>query len=192
MLFSDDGKRLVTLGMEGNLVVWDAQGGVLWRVVQSDPDPAPTRQADKVCSLAWGAGGGELVSLRGTIARRWDAGSGRPLSVARLNVLSSDDYFHNWLTPDAKLATTNVTSSVRVWDPATGRILLSLWYMAGRNAWIAVSPQGHYRGSKDVENEIVYVVETDAGQETLTPGQFAENYRWKNEPNRAVLAAPSN
>ena len=43
----------------------------------------------------------------------------------------------------------------------------------------------HNRGSCGIESEIVYVVQTDKGQETLTPEEFAKRYNWKNDPTRA-------
>ena len=49
-----------------------------------------------------------------------------------------------------------------------------------------LSPEGHYRGSPGLEEELVYVVQTDQGQETLTPDQFAEKYGWKNDPGRVL------
>ena len=37
--------------------------------------------------------------------------------------------------------------------------------------------------------ELVYVAETDRGQETLTPDEFAAKYGWKNDPERVRLTA---
>jgi hypothetical protein len=50
----------------------------------------------------------------------------------------------------------------------------------GRHA--VLSPAGHFRGSPVVTNEFVYVVQTDEGQQTLTPADFADKYGWKNDP----------
>jgi hypothetical protein len=50
--------------------------------------------------------------------------------------------------------------------------------------YLAVSPDGHYRGWPEVEKELVYVVETDRGQETLTPKEFEKRFGWKNDPER--------
>ena len=40
-------------------------------------------------------------------------------------------------------------------------------------------------GSPGVEKEFVYVVQTDTGQETLAPEEFALKYGWKNDPLKA-------
>jgi WD40 repeat protein len=53
-----------------------------------------------------------------------------------------------------------------------------------KGRWLAVSALGHYRGSRDIEREIVYVVETDQGQEMLTPAEFARRFGWKNDPSK--------
>jgi hypothetical protein len=53
--------------------------------------------------------------------------------------------------------------------------------------WIGLSPEGHYVRSPGAEKELVYVVETDAGQETLTPDEFSNRYGWKNDPENVRL-----
>ncbi|MCY2991908.1 MAG: hypothetical protein NTY19_29125 [Planctomycetota bacterium] len=40
-------------------------------------------------------------------------------------------------------------------------------------------------GSPGVEKEFVYVVQTDAGQETLKPEEFTRKYGWKNDSSKA-------
>ena len=42
--------------------------------------------------------------------------------------------------------------------------------------------EGHYCGTSRVEPELLYVVQTDDGQETLTPEEFRKKYGWKNHP----------
>ena len=36
---------------------------------------------------------------------------------------------------------------------------------------------------------MVHIVQTDQGQETLTPEEFAKKYGWKNDPERVRLVA---
>jgi hypothetical protein len=38
-----------------------------------------------------------------------------------------------------------------------------------------------------VERELVYIVETDEGQETLSPETFAAKYGWKNDPSKVTM-----
>jgi hypothetical protein len=53
---------------------------------------------------------------------------------------------------------------------------------------LAVSPDGHYRGTPHLEDELVYVIQTDRGQETLRPQEFAARFGWKNDPARVPLS----
>ena len=51
--------------------------------------------------------------------------------------------------------------------------------------WLVLSEDGHYRAeNKIVEKEVVYVVQTDEGQQMLSPQAFAAKYKWKNDPIR--------
>jgi serine/threonine protein kinase/WD40 repeat protein len=54
-----------------------------------------------------------------------------------------------------------------------------------RDRWLAISPDGHFRCSPGVEDELVYIIQTDDGrQETLHPAEFAERFGWKNDPSK--------
>lgn len=50
---------------------------------------------------------------------------------------------------------------------------------------VILSPGGHYRVSSGFENDFVYVVLTDEGQQSLTETEFAEKYGWQNDPSEA-------
>ena len=79
---------------------------------------------------------------------------------------------------------------LRIWDVGEGCPIRT--YMPLPEAGcLAVSAEGHYSVSQgvDVEKELLYIVVTDAGQEMLTPSQFAKKYGWKNDPAK-VIAAP--
>jgi hypothetical protein len=59
---------------------------------------------------------------------------------------------------------------------------------------IACSPDGQCQGSPGVEAGLVYIVQTDDGQETLTPEEFRRKYRRTMDPARTepgVGTAPS-
>lgn len=51
---------------------------------------------------------------------------------------------------------------------------------------VLVSSDGHYAGPPGVEQELVYVGQTETGQDTLTPAEFAQNYGWKYDPAQAL------
>jgi hypothetical protein len=54
---------------------------------------------------------------------------------------------------------------------------------------LALSAAGHFRATPGLERELVYVVQTDAGQETLTPPEFVTKFGWKNDPESVRFAA---
>jgi hypothetical protein len=56
--------------------------------------------------------------------------------------------------------------------------------------WLCIGPDGHYRGSVGIEEHIVYVCQTDAGEHlTLAPAEFQKRFAWKNDPSKARLLA---
>ena len=70
---------------------------------------------------------------------------------------------------------------LRTWDTLTGEPGMTLVPLLGersspdaprQSAWFAVAPDGQVHGSANVEQELVYVVQTDKGQETLTTAEF--------------------
>ena len=56
---------------------------------------------------------------------------------------------------------------------------------------VTINAEGHYRGSQagnssrglSVEKQIVYVVQTNDSQQTLTPQEFARKYKRQNDPS---------
>jgi len=51
------------------------------------------------------------------------------------------------------------------------------------------SPANHTRHPfilSYIEDELVYVIKTDEGQETLTPTEFAKTYGWQNDPQQVT------
>jgi hypothetical protein len=55
-------------------------------------------------------------------------------------------------------------------------------------AQLAVTPDGHHRGTARVERQIVMVVQRrDGTSETLTPAAFEQKYGWHNDPAQVRL-----
>lgn len=73
-----------------------------------------------------------------------------------------------------------------IWRTETSEPVVT--FVASRNDQVLVlSPEGHYLVSPGIEKDLVYVVQTDAGQDTLTPAEFSQRYGWKNDPERVRL-----
>jgi hypothetical protein len=45
-----------------------------------------------------------------------------------------------------------------------------------------IRPDGQYSSTLPMANRVVYVAQTDKGQELFTPEEFATKYGWKNDP----------
>jgi len=51
------------------------------------------------------------------------------------------------------------------------------------NRFALISPEGHYRGSPGIEDQLLYVALTDEGEYlTLSGPEFEKQYGWKNDP----------
>ena len=70
--------------------------------------------------------------------------------------------------------------AVRFWDAATGRVKFTL--IADANQIVAVGADGNYRCPNEAESELVAVIQTDKGQETLSLKEFATKYGFRNAP----------
>ena len=75
---------------------------------------------------------------------------------------------------------------LRLWDVKTGQSLGALARVA-QDQVLAVSPEGHYRGPPQLEGQLIYVVQTEHGQDLLSPEEFRTRYGWKNDPERVRL-----
>ncbi len=92
----------------------------------------------------------------------------------------SDRY--TWSADGRTLAFIQVgqAGDVRLFDADKGRprgVLLS----PGTDHAVLVLATGHYHAALDAEAEMVYVAQTDHGQQLLTPPEFARAYGWKND-----------
>lgn len=90
--------------------------------------------------------------------------------------------------PDARRFIGRSGSHVNSYDTRRNQRLGKLYPHITDNHWLCVGPEGHYRGSKDVESQIVYVAQLEDGSnQTLTPEEFAKKFGWKNDPAKARL-----
>ncbi|HTU20831.1 MAG TPA: protein kinase [Gemmataceae bacterium] len=206
--WSPDGK-LIASGSEGDKKVrlWDASSG---KQIHSF-------DADGCVRLAWSPDGQSLASGRWQDSRTWDMTTKEsqvrcrgPLlgwSADSKAVLTEGWYMLKWwdrqtgellrrvdfplmawpvLSPNSQIVAFPNGGALHIGDVFRGKSQLKLVPLrAGQ--WLAVRPDGHYRGSPGVEKEIIYIVQTDAGQEVLAPDEFAKKYGWKNDPERVRL-----
>jgi WD40 repeat protein len=168
LLWSSDGQKLA-LGGE-KLRLWDVASGQL-----DDTYDTP----GWVGPIAWLADGSIVaVTNEDRTLRVWTSAGrlGRTVKLPAIGVLS----------PDRRLLASLGGSATWIWDVETSRCRGTLLQLLN-DRYLVISPDGHYTGSPRAERELVYVVETDQGQETLTPEEFAQRYGWKSDPARVRL-----
>jgi hypothetical protein len=93
-------------------------------------------------------------------------------------------------TPDGKtLISTGLDRTVRFWDLTTDKPRGALVFLKDGH-WLAISPEGFYKGSDKVEEHFKFVVKQDGSDlaEDRTPAEFVKDFGWKNEPGKVRLA----
>jgi len=102
--------------------------------------------------------------------------------------------FRTWAISPAGRHVVAGSGGLRVHDLAARRLVYTTFlfvfdpaYMSAPLSWVAVSTDGHYRGSAGVERFLACVAQTDQGLVTLTPEEFSARFGWKNEPERVGL-----
>ena len=181
--WSPDGRVIATAGSDGLIRLFDVSRReplASIRVAQQHPTP--------IKSLAWSGDGKTLFSTStDRLTRTWNVATGQliravpgPASATfstdaehkfTLNNNPSLFYWSDPLGPDGAFA--------RVFDTATGEPQTTVVPLRD-DVWLTLTPDGHYRGSRRIDEEIVYVVELDDGsQATLTPAEFTKRFGWK-------------
>jgi WD40 repeat protein len=176
LAWSPDGKTLASSGADSKVLLWEASSGKQLRPLQGQVP------AGRGGILAWSADSKTLdtIELSDSRIRTWDVATGQ-LRDTVTRVCSGA------LSPNRKTgAAHNSSVTVELTDADTGR-RRALLVPLGSGRGLAISAEGHYRGTPGVERELGYVVQTDKGQEMLTPDEFARRFGWKNDPERVKL-----
>ena len=82
---------------------------------------------------------------------------------------------------------------IPIWDFRTGHLHAVLLPLTcdDEPSGLAVTPDGHFRIAGEAKDVVVYVVQTESGQETLASDEFSQRYGWKNDPQRVRLIPES-
>ncbi|MBL7218975.1 MAG: protein kinase [Phycisphaerae bacterium] len=189
---SGDGKVLAVLSNRGdNAELWDIESGAMTRnipisFINGNPSAVLSRDGALLAAGDRRGGGGSAFTLGTGYIHLWDTPSsglrtlfGHPTHVRPVS-----------FSIDGSMLATHCDRMLRIWDVAEG-LPMRTYMPLPATGCMAISADGHYAVSEgvDVEKELLYVVVTGAGQEMLTPSQFATKYGWKNDPAK-VSAAP--
>jgi WD40 repeat protein len=180
MAWAPDGKTLASSSDDATVRLWDAAGKFL--IDLKDPE-----HQGPITALTWLPGGKTLATLsaKNTVCV-WDTVAGKLLRSVK-SFRGSGRF-----SPDGRLlASINDVEGVRLWEAETGRVRGTLVFLQPEtpNQYFIVSGDGHYRGvpQRVIDHEMVYVVQTERGQDTLTPAEFEKKYGWKNDPEKVRL-----
>jgi WD40 repeat protein len=210
--WSPNGKMLASLCQDSTVRLWNVESGQELQNLPGSYPSSPVfspdsrtlaySKGDTMClldiqtgreirtlpmtasSLVWSPNGRILAASEpGGLVRTWDVDSGRSLMDFTGHTDGLRNFSLAW-SPDGRvLASGSLDGTIRLWDAQLGQPVAVLVPMSSKEA-VIISSDGHHRGSPRVEQNLVYVVQTDAGQETLSPEQFAEQFGWKNDPSK--------
>lgn len=177
LAWSPDGKTLAALDFNGTVIWWDAADN---RVRHKAVFPATVAYG-----VAWSPDGKLLAAGSGEKAaiRLFDGASGELLRrlPAIPNYVGPTDF-----SPDGKTLLAHAYGCLQLLDMPTGQPRGTLTILED-GTHLALTAEGHWRGSPSVEDQLVYIAVTDAGQETLTYAEFSTKYGWKNDPDKVRL-----
>jgi WD40 repeat protein len=174
--WSTDSRTVAVTGTTRNIRLWDTATGKPTRVIEG---PLASH------GLAWSPDGKVLAAgCKDGTARLWDPGTGKLAHVFAGHASHVDDVA--WSSDSQALASLGREGALRLWD-VKGRRPAGVCLSLDEEQSLAVGSDGHFRASARLGEELVYVVVTDQGQETLGPEEFARKYGWKNDPERVRL-----
>ncbi len=163
--WSPDGRAMAAATADCKLYVWETASGRLQHTFSEHTTPI-------VC-LRWIEDGATLVSGTTQVVCFWQIATGKLLR--KLAVDGGD------VAGGVERIASRQAGVIRLRHPEDGRVLRTL--IATNDGTVALSPEGHYRTLAEAENELLYLVQTAAGQQTLTPAEFATRHGWGNLPD---------
>jgi len=132
LVFSPDGKRLATSSYDKTVKVWDTQTG---------KELVTKAHANGATGVAFSPDGKRLASSsRDGIIKLWDTESWTELRTMR----GAGSIYDLAFTPDGKRLASASADLIRIWDPETGRLALTLRAPGGYLglSHLAISPDG--------------------------------------------------
>jgi WD40 repeat protein len=171
-----DGSTLLWGDSVGEISLWDAKSGELRKLSQRGHE-------GPIYAVAWLSDGKSFVSLGekdGTLCF-WRTDADKPTRINK--GLPGAARF----SPDRRYLFSRFdTRAVQIWETETGRLSGTLLVLTGDpDQHFAVSADGHYHIWSQAWRPFVYVVQTDAGQEMLSPEAFQKKYDWEDHPEKA-------
>jgi WD40 repeat protein len=175
--WSPDGLILAAGDVLGNIALWNARTGAALKQLRAH-DGA-------VHALAWRADSKTLLSLgeKDSTLCVWQTDTDKP--PREVKGLPGKGRF----SPDRRFLLSRFDPTrVQIWDTGTGQLQGTFIRLHGEpEQYLAIAADGHYRISGEGWRHIVHVVQTQSGQQILSPEDFEKQYPWKNDPAKVRL-----
>ena len=177
LAWTPNGKMLAVGLATGNVEVFAPTGGKALQTYERGGSPP------QVSALAWSPDSNTLLAGRGNhTAQVWPANS----TTATFDLQCMAPVTHvEWSPAGRSMILSESDRSVRVFDLANGHLRSTI--VADSKQLATVSAAGHYRVADEATCELIYVVQTAKGQETLTPKEFVAKYKFRNNPAAVVV-----
>jgi WD40 repeat protein len=182
--WSPDGKTLAVASWDGHIGFLALVDAATWAVRTRAPG------FDKgLSAIRWSPDGKTVAALEQDDApslHTWDPGTGKRLRSTPLGWLGGGVLAAAW-SPDGRvLARRNGRGEIQLWDDLG--CLRGVLLPGEPFQQLAITADGHYRGTPRVERDIRMVVQKrDGTSETLTPAEFEQKYGFKNDPEKIRL-----
>jgi WD40 repeat protein len=173
--WSPDGETLASCGGGGEVRLWESESGDLIEQRQLVPGKSYNYL------LSW-ANDGTTISVADVgVVVKWD------IETDTVRTASAPG---GELTPDGKyLARKGMNQTVEIWDTESGSRCGNVSILRDYQP-LSVSANGHFIAPPTIGHKLIYVVQTDSGEQiTLTPTEFEKKYGWKNDPTKVSLLA---
>ena len=172
LAFSPDGTKLAVGSVDDRLRVYYVPTGKLQAELEMAGSPK------NISAVIWSADGNFVLGGRGNhTLQYWNLKSNATVQ----NIGTMAPVTGVALSMDGKtLAASSLDRSVRLWDAASGK--LKITFIADNGHVVAIGTDGNYRCPSDAEGELVAVVQTEKGQDTLSLKELASKYGFRNSP----------
>src|SRR5262245_35408781 len=175
LAFSPDGKSLAVGSADDRLRIYQVTTGK--RLAELEMAGSPPN----VSAVAWSSDSQFVLAGRGHhTVPYWSPKANKDVQ----NISTMAPVAGVALSADGKtLVGGSLDRAVRFWDAGTARLKLTL--IADTAQILAIGADGNYRCPDEAESELVAVVQTDKGHETLSLKEFAQKYGFRNNPGLA-------